>query len=374
VVSVDPISRGDDGVMRYALDQDPQIEGALVAIDPGSGQVKALVGGVDFRRSEFNRAVLARRQPGSAFKPLIYAAAIDHGYTAATIVEDAPISLPDGRHGYWTPKSMGGRYMGRVTLRTALVNSLNTVSVRLAVDVGLDPLRDYLRIFRFSTQFPRNYSLALGSSEVTPFELTRAYGVFATLGRRFEPVFITAVTDANGNAVDFPGSQPHFETVMNPATAYIVTQMMASVVETGTGREARKLGRPCAGKTGTTNDSKDAWFVGFTPQLLAGVWVGFDADRALGSYTGGRAATPIWTAFMQRALDGQPERDFDKPENVSLVSIDNATGLKAVPGRASRTEVFLAGTEPKRFAPRPEPTPEFAEEGIGMRSTGEEER
>jgi penicillin-binding protein 1A len=361
VVSVDPMARGEDGVMRYALDQDPQIEGALVAIEPATGLVKALVGGVDFERSQFNRAVLARRQPGSAFKPFIYAAAIDRGYTAATIVQDAPISLPDGRKGYWSPKNFGGKYMGRVPLRTALANSLNTVSVRLAVDIGLDPLRDYLRIFRFSTSFPRNYSLALGSSEVTPFELTRAYGVFAALGRRFEPVFITAITDANGDPVDFPGAQPRFERVMNPATAFIVTQMMEAAVETGTAQEARKLGRASAGKTGTTNDSKDAWFVGFTPELLTSVWVGFDANQALGRYTGGRAAAPIWTAFMRRALDGQPEREFDKPDNVTLVKVDTATGLKAVPGRASRMEAFVAGTEPDRLAPRPTPpTPALA--------------
>jgi penicillin-binding protein 1A len=225
--------------------------------------------------------------------------------------------------------------------------------VRLAVDLGLDPLRDYLRIFRFSTHFPRNFSLALGSSEVTPLELTRAYGVFATLGRRFEPVFITAVSDTNGDPVDFPGTQPHFEAVMNPATAYVLTQMMESVVESGTATEARKLGRPSAGKTGTTNDSKDAWFVGFTPELLTSVWIGYDADRSLGSYTGGRAATPIWTAFMKRALDGLPPRELERPENVQLIKVDTATGLKAVPGRASRVEVFVAGTEPKNFAPPP---------------------
>jgi penicillin-binding protein 1A len=363
ILSVDPGARGADGVMRYTLDDDPQIEGALIAIEPESGQVKALVGGVDFQRSEFNRAVLARRQPGSAFKPLLYAAAIDHGYTAASIVQDAPISLPDGRHGYWTPKNFHNKYMGPVSLRTALVNSLNSVSVRLALDIGIDPLREYLRIFRFSATFPRNYSLALGTSEVTPFELTRAYGIFATLGRRFEPVFITAITDSNGEPVDFPGSQPRFEPVMKPATAYVVTQMMESVVETGTARHARALGRPRAGKTGTTNESKDAWFIGFTPQLLAGVWVGFDAEQAIGKYTGGQVATPIWTAFMTRALEGQPERDFDKPGNVSLVQVDAATGLKAVPGRTSRTEVFIAGTEPTRFAPpRATPTPALDEE------------
>jgi len=309
--------------------------------------------------------VLARRQPGSAFKPFVYAAAIDHGYTAASIVQDAPISLPDGRHGTWSPQNASGRYMGPVTLRTALTHSLNSVSVRLAVAVGIDPLRDYLNVFGFATAFPRNYSLALGSSEVTPFELTRAYGIFAAAGRRFEPVFITAVTDTNGNPVDFPGTEPGFEAAVSPATAFIVTQMMESVVEAGTAKDALKLGRPSAGKTGTTNDAKDAWFVGFTPHLLTGVWVGFDADRTLGSYTGGRAATPIWTAFMTRALEGQPERDFDKPANVSVVEVDAATGLRAVPGRTVRTEVFLTGTEPKLFAPQTTPTPEH---GAGVAS------
>ena len=180
VVSVAPTSRGDDGVMRFALDPEPRLEGALVAIDPETGEVKALVGGVDFQRSVFNRAVQAKRQPGSAFKPFIYAAAVDRGYTPATIVQDSPISLPDGRRGSWTPKNFGNRYMGAVPLRTALINSLNTVSVRLALDIGIDQLRDHLRIFGFPNEFPRHISLALGSSEVTLLDLTRAYGVFAT--------------------------------------------------------------------------------------------------------------------------------------------------------------------------------------------------
>jgi penicillin-binding protein 1A len=351
VVSVNPVSRGDDGVMRFALDVRPQLEGALVAIDLESGQVKALVGGVDFRRSQWNRAVQARRQPGSAFKPFVYAAAIDRGYTPVTIVQDAPISLPDGRRGAWSPHNFENRYMGAVPLRTALVNSLNSVSVRLALDIGIDRLRDHLRIFGFPTEFPRNISLALGSHEVTLLDLTRAYGVFATSGRRFDPVFVTAMTDPSGRARAFPASRPRFEQVMNPATAYLLTDMMRSVVETGTARRAKELGRPCAGKTGTTNESRDAWFIGFTPDLLVGVWVGFDDDRSLGSYTGGKAAVPIWTAFMERALEDRPAREFTKPDDVMIVRVDTATGLLAVDGRASRMEPFIAGTQPKRSAP-----------------------
>jgi penicillin-binding protein 1A len=369
VVSVVPVSLGDDGVMRFALDTKPQIEGALVAIDPATGEVKALVGGVDFRRSQFNRAVQARRQPGSAFKPFIYAAALDHGYTAATIVTDAPISLPDGRRGSWSPKNFGDRYMGPVPLRTALIKSLNTVSVRLAIHVGIDKLRAYLRTFGFPTDFPRHLSLALGSSEVTLLDLTRAYGVFATLGSRFEPVFVTSVTDPNGRAVDFPGSHARFERVLHPATAFVVTDMMRGVVESGTATAAKKLERPAAGKTGTTNESMDAWFIGFTPELLVGVWVGFDAERSLGSLTGGRAATPIWTTFMQRALEGQPVRDFAPPEDVRLVKIDVQTGLLAVPGRSSRMEAFVAGSEPTRTAPPRAPEPD-ADDGPELAGSG----
>jgi penicillin-binding protein 1A len=364
VISVDPLDLSEDGLKTFALDPDPLAEGALVAIEPTTGLVKALVGGVDFERSQFNRATLARRQPGSAFKPLIYAAAIDHGFTPTSIVQDAPISLPAGRGKWWSPKNYGGRYRGAVTLRTALAQSINTVSVRLAVSIGVDPLRQYLRIFDFPAVFPRNYSLALGTSEVTPLELTKAYGVFATLGKRFEPVFITSVTNVNGEPVDFPKSHPQFELVMNPATAFVMTQMMGSAVETGTAREARKLGRPSAGKTGTTNDSKDAWFLGFTPELLTGVWIGFDADRSLGTYTGGRAAVPIWTKFMKRALEGRPVTEFAVPENVSLVKVDAATGLRAVAGRASRTEAFVAGTEPKRYAPKPKAKPKPTAAGV----------
>jgi penicillin-binding protein 1A len=355
IVTVDPVARGDDGVMRFAINSEPELEGALIAIDPSNGQVKAMVGGVDFHRSVFNRAVQAKRQPGSAFKPLIYAAAVDHGYTSTTMVTDAPISLPDGRRGSWTPKNFGNKYKGRVTLRTALTDSLNTVSVRLALDVGIDALRDHLRTFGFPTGFPRHLSLALGSSEVTLLDLTRAYGVFATLGRRFEPVFITSVTDGNGIPISYDKSDPRFELVMRPGTAYVLTDMMRDVVEFGTAKEAKKLGRPAAGKTGTTNDSMDAWFIGYTPELIVGVWVGFDAKRSLGSYTGGRAATPIWTEFMKRALEGLPVQDFKKPDEVKLVRIDAATGLVAGEGRAARVQAFIAGTEPKRAAPTPTP-------------------
>jgi len=339
---------------RFLLDQEPQVQGALIAFDPYTGGVKAMVGGYEFARTHFNRAVQAQRQPGSAFKPLLYAAALEHGYTAASVVLDAPISFPDSGGKVWSPKNYGGRYYGPIPLRSALTKSLNTVSVRLADSMGSDYLSRYLGRFGFSRPLPRNLSIALGSSEVTLLELVRAYGVFATLGKRFEPIFITGVTDDTRRPIEFGETKPNFERVMAPAAAYVVTSLLESVVQNGTGRRAVALGRPLAGKTGTTNDSRDAWFIGFSPDLLAGVWVGFDSDRALGPReTGSRAALPIWMTFMGKSLEGRPVVDFPEPPGLSYVHVDPETGLRAVPGGPSLREVFVAGSEPTEYAPLP---------------------
>ncbi len=354
VIAVEVMGKGADGSARFALDQEPQVQGALVAFDPYTGQVKAMVGGYDFGRSQFNRAVQARRQPGSAFKPLLYAAALERGYTPASIVLDAPISLDNGRQGAWTPRNFKDQYHGPTPLREALARSMNTVTVRLVLAMGLDEVRASLERFGFGGPLPRNLSLALGSAEVTPIDLVRAYGVFATLGKRFEPIFVTAVTDNAGNPLEFGHTRPRFERVMDPAVAYVMTSMLQSVVQRGTGRRAAELGRPAAGKTGTTNDTVDAWFIGYTPDLLAGVWVGFDAERSLGATeTGGHAAAPIWTEFMKRALEGRPVVDFPVPDGVTFAQIDPATGLRAVAGGHARLEVFVRGTEPSEHAPPP---------------------
>src|SRR3989454_2430253 len=357
VISVRQAGRGGDSTMRFALDQEPQVEGALVAFDPYTGEVKAMVGGYDFNRSQFNRACQARRQPGSAFKPLIYAAAIEHGYTPASIVLDAPIALDNGNQPPWMPRNYEGKYFGPTPLRMALARSLNSVTVRLVDAMGIDYVRKSLARFGLEGPLPRNLSLALGSAEVTPLELVRAYGVFATLGKRFDPIFITRVTDSDGNPLEFGHTRPHFEPVMSPATAYVVTSMLESVVKRGTGRKAAELGRPVAGKTGTTNDTHDAWFIGFTPDLLAGVWVGFDSERSLGAHeTGGHAAAPIWTEFMKQILGDRPVVDFPVPDGVTFAQIDPASGLRAVPGGESELEVFVSGTEPARYASAPEAT------------------
>jgi penicillin-binding protein 1A len=270
-------------------------------------------------------------------------------------VLDAPIALDNGNQPVWMPRNYKNEYYGPTPLREALARSLNTVTVRLVASLGIDYVREYLTRFGLQGPLARNLSLALGSAEVTPLELTRAYGVFATLGKRFDPIFITAVTDNEGNALEFRGTRPHFEPVMRPATAYVITNMMQTVVQRGTGRKAAELGRPVAGKTGTTNDTHDAWFIGFTPDLLAGVWVGFDSERSLGATeTGGHAAAPIWTEFMKKAVAERPVLDFPVPDGVTFAQVDPASGLRAVPGGDSRLEVFVRGSEPAEYTQMPE--------------------
>jgi penicillin-binding protein 1A len=354
VVAVRLVDRDPDGRnARFALDAEPQVEGALVAIDPYTGQVKAMIGGYEFGRSQFNRAVQAQRQPGSSFKPFIYAAAMENGFTPASVVLDAPISFSSGSQ-TWSPQNFKNKYYGPTPLRWALTRSLNTVTVRLVDKVGIDATRRYLGRFGFSKPMPRNLSIALGSAEVTPLEMVRAYGVFATLGKLFEPIFITGVTDADGDPIDFAGTRPRFERVMDPGVAFVMTSLMQSVVEKGTGSKAKELGRPVAGKTGTTNDTHDAWFVGFTPDLLAGVWVGFDSERSLGAReTGGAAACPIFTAFMKEALEGRPVIDFTVPKDVTQVHIDPHNGLRAYSGGPAALEYFVAGTEPMEMSAPP---------------------
>jgi penicillin-binding protein 1A len=317
------VTKGDDdhGVPTFVLDQDPQLEGALVSIDPYTGQVKAVVGGYSFERSQFNRATQGRRQPGSAIKPLIYAAAFNRGYGPSSVVLDAPISFPGGPNGKrWSPKNAGGRYHGPTQLRNALVYSLNTVSVRLVNGIGIDYTRDFLGRLPFARPFPRHLALALGAVEVTPLELTAAYGIFPTLGKRLEPIFITSITDTQGRPIEFENSRPRFERVIPAEKAYQLEGMMQNVVRRGTGRRAA-IGRPVAGKTGTTNDYRDAWFVGYTPDMITGIWVGYDSSRDLGrGDEGGRVAAPIWAAYMREALKGRPVIDFPAPSGVTMAS------------------------------------------------------
>lgn len=382
-VSVVTPDTGKRGAV-FALDQEPLAQAALVALDPRTGAVKAMIGGYDFRRSQFNRAVQARRNPGSAFKPIIYAAALDRGMTAATIIDDSPVEYTGGGERAWKPRNYDNVYRGPVTMRTALTNSINVVSVRILENIGVDYAIEYAKKLGITSPLAANLTLALGSSSLTPLELTSVYAVFASGGFRTTPYFITRVEDGEGRVLEevSPPLIPIFsrlssavqdgvssETVpedafrmpavpvVSPETSYIITNLMESVVSSGTGQRAKSLGRPVAGKTGTTNKMKDAWFIGYVPQLVAGVWVGYDQERSLGAGgSGGQAAAPIWTGFMKQALAGIPARPFSPPNDIVFVSINPHTGRLAKQGGAgSVTECFESGTEPKGYDEEKDP-------------------
>lgn len=364
----------------FALDQTPEAQAALVALDPRSGGVKALVGGYDFKKSQFNRAMQAKRNPGSAFKPIIYAAAIDKGMTPATIFDDSPVEYESGKDKAWKPKNYDNIYRGNVTMREALTDSINVVSVKILEEIGVNTAIEYAKKLGITSPLAANLTLALGSSSLTPLELTTAYAVFASGGYRPTPYFITKVVDGDGKVLEeTPTPQiPVFGSattavnlmmpsgmtstappvnplapvpVMSPETAYIMTNLMESVVNSGTGQRARAVGRPVAGKTGTTNDMKDAWFVGFVPQLVAGVWVGYDQEKSLGAGgSGGQAAAPIWTEFMQRSLSSMRVEDFKAPANITFALINPRSGKLAREGSEGAVmECFVTGTEPTAY-------------------------
>jgi penicillin-binding protein 1A len=335
---------------QFALDQTPEVQAALVSIDPRSGGVKAMVGGYDFKKSQFNRAIQAKRNAGSAFKPIIYAAALDKGLTPATIIEDAPVEYPDGAGGMWKPQNYDHEFRGPVTMREALTYSINIVSVKIMEQIGAPYTAEYAKKLGFTSPIPANLALALGAASVSPFELTSAYAVFANNGVLTPQYFITRVTDTDGTTLETT-PPPVPVPVISPETAYVITNLMQSVVASGTGHRASIIGRPVAGKTGTTNGAKDAWFVGYIPQLVTGVWVGYDQERSLGAGgSGGQAAAPIWGDFMQKAILSLPAEDFTAPENVSFVLINPRTGKLAKEGTEGAVmECFIKGTEPTSY-------------------------
>ncbi|HCE69399.1 MAG: penicillin-binding protein [Geobacteraceae bacterium GWC2_55_20] len=348
-VSVVSPEVGKDGA-QFALDQTPDVQAALVSIDPRTGGVKAMVGGYDFKKSQFNRAIQAKRNAGSAFKPIIYSAALDKGFSPATIIEDTEVEYPDGSGGTWKPKNYDNTFRGPVTMREALTYSINIVSVKIMEQIGAQYAAEYARKFGFVSPIPDNLALALGAATISPFELTAAYTVFANKGLLTPQYFISKVTDAEGTVLQ--ETQPPVPVpVISPENAYVITNLMQSVVASGTGHRASVIGRPVAGKTGTTNDAKDAWFIGFIPQLVTGVWVGYDQERSLGAGgSGGQAAAPIWGDFMQKAVAQLPSEDFEAPENVTFVLINPRTGKLAkedTPGAVM--ECFIKGTEPTSY-------------------------
>lgn len=345
----------------FSLDQDPVVEGALIALDPRTGAIKAMVGGYDFKRSEFNRALTARRQPGSAFKPVIYATAIERGLTPATIMVDAPIVFVDEeQQKVWRPENYESKFYGPISLREALAHSRNLATVKLLERVGIKNVVEFAKRVGINSPLTPDLSMALGSSSVSLVELTSTYGVFANEGVRAEPMAVLSVADSSGQILE--EHEPVANEVIAKETAYVITNMMEDVIQRGTGWRAKVLNRPLAGKTGTTNDFTDAWFVGFAPNLAAGVWVGFDDVRSLGDReAGASAALPIWINFMRAAFEVVPEMTFPIPENVVYAKIDPLTGQLAPEGAENAAiEIFVKGTEPTKIShPMPKPAEFF---------------
>lgn len=340
-----------EGGVQYALEQETEVQGALVSIEPDSGYLRVLVGGYDYTKSEYNRALYAKRQPGSAFKPIVYALALDNGFTPASIIIDEEITYEDNPDKVWIPKNYDDEYHGPTRLRDALAYSRNVVTVKIVDELGVGRVIKYANALGIKGKMPRDLTIALGSLSITPFDLTRSYTVFANGGMKMKPIAVKYVTDRKGRVIG--SNEPEGKRVIDPGTAFLMTSMLKDVVNYGTGWRVRAVGRPVAGKTGTTNEYRDAWFLGYTTDLVTGVWVGFDDVRPLGSEeTGSRAAAPIWLDFMRVASGNTEPRDFRMPDGVVTRLIDPETGLLANEWTVNSVmEYFKAGTEPKEFSP-----------------------
>lgn len=372
------VQRQEDGSLRFV--QLPAAQSALVSLDPNSGAIRALVGGFSFEQSNYNRAAQAKRQPGSSFKPFVYSAALDRGYTAATLVNDAPIVFADDALSQvWRPKNDNNTFLGPIRLREALYRSRNLVSIRLLQDLGIASTLNYIERFGFEkTDLPPNLSLALGTASLTPMEIAEGWSVFASGGYKTEPYLIERIEDRTGkqlfnaNPAQTPtaitqraeqnsplqlsvGDQPlppepvQAEQIIDGRTAYIMTSMLQDVIKRGTGRRAMALGRDdLAGKTGTTNESKDSWFSGYNADYITTVWAGFDQPESLGrNEYGGTVALPIWMSYMAAALKDKPSHVLPEPEGILTLRIDPHSGRAASPDTpAAYFELFKSEDSP----------------------------
>ncbi|PZP56955.1 MAG: penicillin-binding protein [Micavibrio aeruginosavorus] len=353
---------------KYGLRQIPTVEGALVAIEPASGRVLAMQGGWKFAESSFNRATQAQRQPGSAFKPFIYLAALDKGFTPSSLIVDAPISFTDSAGNVWNPENYTGKTYGPTPLRVGVEKSRNLMTIRLAQDIGIKTVVEYAKNFGVNDNMKPHLANALGATETTLLKLTTGYAMIVNGGKKISPVFIDRVQDRYGDTVENADKRPCAgcgplirwedqttpdipdtrEQIGDPRTCYQMVSILEGVVQRGTGKALASLDIPLAGKTGTTNDSKDAWFIGFTPDLAIGVFVGFDEPKSLGEKeTGGSAAVPIFKDFVETALKDVPPTPFRIPPGVRMVQVNATTGRPTSPADPNAIwEAYLAGTEP----------------------------
>lgn len=370
VIFVEPVNRRNKSG-DYALKQIPEIEGAIVSMDPYTGRVLTMVGGFSFSESQFNRASQANRQPGSSFKPFVYATALDNGYTPSSVVLDEEIEIDQGGDlGIWKPQNYGKEFYGPSTLRLGIELSRNAMTVRLAQDMGMPLVSEYSKRFGIYDNLSPVLAMSLGAGETTALRMVSAYSVLANGGRKIEPTLIDRIQDRYGKTIfkhdsricngceaegwnnqEEPTLIDEREQVLDPMTAYQVTSMMEGVVKRGTATTVKEVGKPIAGKTGTTNEEKDAWFVGFAPDLVVGVYIGYDTPRSMGrGNTGGQLAAPIFTAFMKEALKGKPPVEFRVPQGVNLIPINRKTGLRASAGDPSTIlEAFKPGTAPPSY-------------------------
>lgn len=339
-----------EGVKRIS----PELQGALISLNPLTGDVLAAVGGIDAVKNSYNRAFLARRQPGSAIKPLIYAAALEKGFTAASILEDTPVAYDRGNNETWKPLNYGRERYGELSLRQALAYSSNVIAVKLLNAIGVQYFVDFAARMGLSLRAENGLSLALGTGEVTLNDLVLAYTPLATGGTRPEARTIIRIYDRTRRT--WSENPPAVTPVLSPATAFVTTQMLKDVMSYGTAKGLKKFSRsrPSAGKTGTTDDYRDAWFVGYTPQIVTGVWVGYDKPRPGGKgFTGGAVAAPIWERFMAKAVAAKPVVDFLWPDTVVTVTIDPETGCLASDDSPNKQdEFYIAGTEPTDYCPK----------------------
>jgi penicillin-binding protein 1A len=362
----------------YNLCQVPEVSGALVAMDPHTGRVLALSGGFSFYISQFDRATQAYRQTGSAIKPFVFLAALDRGFTPSTLVSDAPISLPQGPGlPMWTPSNYeADRFRGPTPLRIGLEESIDTLTVRLATMIGIEPVAETIERFGILDRAPREYAITLGAGATTPLRLTTAYSMLVNGGKRITPTLIDRVQDRNGKTIFRADSRPcpecdnvewrhqgvptisdNREQVDDPGSIYQLITMLEGVVQRGTGTAVKAVGKPLAGKTGTTNDFHDAWFEGFSPDLAAGVYIGYDDPDSLGKdETGGHVAAPVFRDFMIAALKDKPATDFRIPPGLRLYRVSAATGLPVSGGEPAIYEAYKPGTEPGK-------TPDIAKGG-----------
>jgi len=372
VIYVDPLLNKDGSKVegQYRLRQIPEVSGGLIVMDPNTGRVLAMTGGFSFDQSQFNRATQAYRQPGSSFKPIVYSTALDNGYTPSSIVVDAPIEIDQGSGNVWRPENYStGKYYGPQTLRFGLEHSVNNMTVRLAQDIGMPIIGEYAKRFGVYDELPNYLSYALGAGETTVMRMVTAYSMIANGGKRVKATLIDRIQDRFGHTIykhdqrecrgcdaqDGWYNQPEptlidrREQVLDPMTAYQITSMMEGVVQRGTATVVREVGKPIAGKTGTTNDEKDAWFVGFSPDVVIGLYIGYDKPKALGrGGTGGHLAAPVARDFLKIALADKPAVPFRVPAGIKLVRVDLKSGMRAGPGDSGRTilEAFKPGTAP----------------------------